>query len=249
MTDNAALRAISIMHERYPDNLSVHEIAAEVAFSRYYFTRMFRRTTGTSPGQYLTAIRMAAAKTLLATTALTVGEVVERVGYQSVGTFTTRFSTATGMSPARYRRQCGTLLDSTGCGLIWLPVLEWPARLSSLTLRGPLGGAFVVLTAPWDVASADQVVRLSGGATPSHAVAYRISDGRHVVGLAVIGLPECLCVFAATARHADGGRPPRLAIGVGTSVPVTAGRVTRVELTMADTAAVTPWRPGGRKLA
>src|SRR3954470_6663619 len=58
MTDNAALRAISIMHERYPENLSVHEIAAEVAFSRYYFTRMFRQSTGTSPGQYLTAIRM-----------------------------------------------------------------------------------------------------------------------------------------------------------------------------------------------
>lgn len=234
MMNDAASRAISLMSARYAENLSVHDIAAEAAFSRYYFTRMFRQCTGTSPGQYLTAIRMAAAKTLLATTRLSVSEVVERVGYQSVSTFTTRFSTATGMSPARYRRQSGALLDRTGLGLVWLPVLEWPARLSSLTLRGPLGGAFVVLTAPWDVASADQAVRLSNGGAPSHAVAYRISVRGNVVGIAVTGLPQCHCVFAATASRAANGRRARLAIGVGKPVAVTAGRVARVELAMSD---------------
>jgi AraC-like DNA-binding protein len=249
MTVDAAVRAISVMHERYPENLSVREIAAEVAFSRYYFTRMFHESTGTSPGQYLTAIRMAAAKSLLATTALPVGEVVERVGYQSVGTFTTRFSSAMGMSPARYRRQCATLPDRVGRGLVWLPVLDCPGRLSSLTRRGLLGSVFVVLTAPWAVASADQVVRLSNGETPPYAAAYRVTVGERVIGLVVLGLPECRCVFAATARRVTGEHRSTLAIGVSAPVQVTAGRLARVELPMACPVAATPWRPDRRRPA
>lgn len=46
---------------------------------------------------------MLTAEDLLVTTGLSFTEITYRVGYTSVGTFSTRFKLVTGMSPSRYR--------------------------------------------------------------------------------------------------------------------------------------------------
>jgi hypothetical protein len=56
-----------------------------------------------TPGRYLTAVRLFEAKRLLLTTSLTVSDIVCSVGYSSVGTFTSRFTRAVGMTPTQYR--------------------------------------------------------------------------------------------------------------------------------------------------
>lgn len=101
----AVLRAIDIMWEKYDQPLSLSQLAGEALFSRYYFSRVFRAETGTSPGRFLTAIRLFRAKNLLLETSLSVTDISYLVGYNSPGTFSSRFSLSVGMSPARYRQQ------------------------------------------------------------------------------------------------------------------------------------------------
>lgn len=96
-------QAISSIHARYYEPITLNDLASEVFISPFHFSRVFARATGVTPGRYLTAVRLFEAKRLLLTTSLTVSDVVCSVGYSSVGTFTTRFTRAVGMTPSRYR--------------------------------------------------------------------------------------------------------------------------------------------------
>ncbi|MFJ5228488.1 helix-turn-helix transcriptional regulator [Kitasatospora sp. NPDC088391] len=91
------------MWDRYEEPLSLDEIANTAILSKFYFSRVFRNLTGTSPGRFLSAVRLQRAKSLLQETDLSVTEISYRVGYNSLGTFTSRFTRSVGLSPARYR--------------------------------------------------------------------------------------------------------------------------------------------------
>ncbi|PDP84557.1 AraC family transcriptional regulator [Glycomyces fuscus] len=92
-----------MIRSRYSESLTLNGVAAEVFVSPYHFSRIFSRAVGLTPGRYLTAVRLFAAKRLLLTTELTVSDIVCSVGYNSVGTFTSRFTRLVGMSPTQYR--------------------------------------------------------------------------------------------------------------------------------------------------
>lgn len=100
---NAVERAISIMWDRYHEPLSLDAMANSAFLSRFYFSRLFRSKTGTSPGRFLTAIRLYKAKNLLLETDMSVTDIAYAVGYNSLGTFISRFTRSVGVSPARYR--------------------------------------------------------------------------------------------------------------------------------------------------
>ncbi|KZM73258.1 helix-turn-helix transcriptional regulator [Nocardia terpenica] len=99
----AVERAIETIWNRYDEPLTLAELADEAILSRFYFSRVFRMVTGTSPGRFLTAVRLFKAKNLLLATPMTVTEISYRVGYNSLGTFTSRFTRCVGMSPTQYR--------------------------------------------------------------------------------------------------------------------------------------------------
>ena len=82
-------------------------MARAAMFSKFHFSRIFRRVTGVSPGRFLSAIRLQEAKHLLVSTTLNVADISLRVGYNSVGTFSSRFTRSVGMSPTAYRRYRG----------------------------------------------------------------------------------------------------------------------------------------------
>jgi len=96
-------RAIAAMWDRYDQPLSLSEVADTAILSRFYFSRVFRSITGTSPGRFLAAIRLQRAKNILLESDLSVTDISYRVGYNSPGTFTSRFTSSVGMSPTRYR--------------------------------------------------------------------------------------------------------------------------------------------------
>lgn len=99
----AIQKAIAMMHQRYSEPLTLNHLAAEVFVSPFHFSRVFSRATGVTPGRYLTAVRLFAAKRLLLTTSMTVSDIVCGVGYSSVGTFTSRFTRLVGITPTSYR--------------------------------------------------------------------------------------------------------------------------------------------------
>src|SRR3954470_17763587 len=103
ITHFATEQAISTMWNRYADPLSLDEIADSAILSKFYFSRVFRSLTGTSPGRFLSAIRLFKAKNLLLQTDLSVTQVAYGVGYNSLGTFTSRFTRSVGVPPGRYR--------------------------------------------------------------------------------------------------------------------------------------------------
>ncbi|MEX5717411.1 helix-turn-helix transcriptional regulator [Geodermatophilus maliterrae] len=121
----AVRRAIAAMHERYYEPITLTELAAEVFVSPFHFSRIFAKATGVTPGRYLTAVRMFEAKRLLLTSSLTVSDIVCTVGYSSVGTFTSRFTRAVGMTPSQYREpQVNDLLVAVAPHFQRLPSLE-----------------------------------------------------------------------------------------------------------------------------
>jgi AraC family transcriptional regulator len=105
-------RAIDMMWERYSEPLTTSDLADEVFLSRFYFSRVFNEVTGTSPGRFLSTIRLFKAKNLLLQTAFSVGYISAMVGYNSVGTFTSRFTKSVGLSPMRYRDVAQSTMSS-----------------------------------------------------------------------------------------------------------------------------------------
>ncbi|MFJ6216170.1 helix-turn-helix transcriptional regulator [Streptomyces sp. NPDC092296] len=104
-------RTIDIMWNCHAEPLPLEKLAAEAMFSKFYYSRMFRDVTGTSPGRFLSAIRLFMAKRHLLESASSITDIAYRVGYNSLGTFTSRFTRSVGVSPGRYRfrASCGHL--------------------------------------------------------------------------------------------------------------------------------------------
>ena len=99
----AVEHAVSSMRTRYDEPITLHDLAAEVFVSPFHFSRVFSSTVGVSPGRFLTAVRLFEAKRRLLTSDETVADIVCSVGYSSVGTFTSRFTRAVGLTPGQYR--------------------------------------------------------------------------------------------------------------------------------------------------
>ena len=87
----------------YAKPLTIEQLAAMAGFSTFHFIRAFRAAFGRTPHQYLRARRLERAKELLETTAYPVTEVCDKVGFQSLGSFTTLFKKQCGATPAEYR--------------------------------------------------------------------------------------------------------------------------------------------------
>jgi AraC-like DNA-binding protein len=92
----------------HPERAHTNDSLAEVAsFSPYHFNRIFRRAIGVPPAQYLSALRIEKAKRLLLTTDASVTDICYSVGYNSLGTFITRFTNLVGFSPNALRHAVG----------------------------------------------------------------------------------------------------------------------------------------------
>jgi len=97
------LRAKDLADARYAEPLGVDDLARAARLSRAHFSREFRRAFGESPHAYLLTRRLERAAALLRTTDRSVAEICFAVGLASVGSFTSSFTRAFGVSPTRYR--------------------------------------------------------------------------------------------------------------------------------------------------
>jgi len=105
----AVERAIHTMKNNLGDRLTIDDLARSAMFSKFHFSRVFQRVTGVSPGRFLSAMRLAEAKRLLLATSITVADIGHQVGYNSVGTFSSRFRSSVGVPPITYRRLGGVM--------------------------------------------------------------------------------------------------------------------------------------------
>jgi AraC-like DNA-binding protein len=97
------LRARDLIDFRYAEPLDVCALARAAHASPSHFIREFRRAFGETPHRYLLTRRLERAAALLRTTDHSVLSICTEVGLSSVGSFTTSFKRAYGMTPTAYR--------------------------------------------------------------------------------------------------------------------------------------------------
>ncbi len=97
------LRARDLVDARYAESLDVADLARTAGLSRAHFSREFKSAFGESPHAYLLTRRLERAAALLRSTDRPVVEICFAVGLRSVGSFTTSFTRAYGMTPTGYR--------------------------------------------------------------------------------------------------------------------------------------------------
>ena len=89
--------------DNYGRELSINELASVAGMSPFHFAREFKRTTGTTPHQYLIKFRIERAKALLAESKIPLVEVSFRSGFSHQSHFTRLFHRVTGTTPHSYR--------------------------------------------------------------------------------------------------------------------------------------------------
>ncbi|SDH52600.1 AraC-type DNA-binding protein [Lentzea fradiae] len=93
-----------VIERRYPEPLSLREVAAAVSLSPGHLTSTVRRRTGRTVQEWITERRMVQARRLLAVTELTVSDIGRQVGFPDAGYFARTFGKLHGMSPTAWRR-------------------------------------------------------------------------------------------------------------------------------------------------
>lgn len=96
-------RAILLIQRHPARAWTVASLAEEVAMSRSAFAARFKELVGESPMQYVTWWRMNVALAQLKEEDISVGELADRLGYQSEAAFSRAFKRTIGMSPGAAR--------------------------------------------------------------------------------------------------------------------------------------------------
>jgi AraC-like DNA-binding protein len=97
-------RGRDLLASEYQSRVLLVQAAREACLSEFHFHRLFRATFGETPHDFLTRLRMQRAKSLLASER-TVTEVCFEVGYESLGSFSSKFHARFGRSPAEFQRE------------------------------------------------------------------------------------------------------------------------------------------------
>jgi AraC family transcriptional regulator len=94
---------LEYIHEHADQNLSLLEMAQQVQMSPYYFSRLFKQSTGLSPHQYLISHRIQQTKRLLATTKLSIAEIAAQAGFTDQSHLARHFKRQLGVPPSQFR--------------------------------------------------------------------------------------------------------------------------------------------------
>ena len=107
--DSEVINAVmTYINNHYREELSLEDVARFAGFSRYYFSRSFKRQTGYSFTDYLCQKRLQVAMDLLIRTNRSMRDVAIESGFGSVATFNRVFREKKGCTPTQYRAIYGT---------------------------------------------------------------------------------------------------------------------------------------------
>jgi AraC family transcriptional regulator len=102
---SARLRRIKeLVHAKIEDDLGLDEMAESVGLSTAHFARMFRKSTGETPHQFVLRQRLARAKAMLRAPDARVLDVAVACGFKTQQHFAQVFRDAWGVSPTEYRQ-------------------------------------------------------------------------------------------------------------------------------------------------
>ena len=100
--------AMTYINNHYREDLCLEDVAKFSGFSRYYFSRSFKKQTGYSFKDYLCQKRLQVAMDMLIRTNRPMRDVAMESGFGSVATFNRVFRENKGCTPTQYRAIYGT---------------------------------------------------------------------------------------------------------------------------------------------
>ena len=89
--------------QNYKRSISLEDVSAFTGFSKYYFSRVFKRQTGVSFSEYLRQKRVRMAESLLIHSRLSIQDIASDSGFGSVASFNRAFREARSCTPSKYR--------------------------------------------------------------------------------------------------------------------------------------------------
>src|ERR1700685_3453943 len=112
---SARLRRIKeLVHAKMEDDLSLDELAQSVGLSTAHFARMFRKSTGETPHQFVLRQRVERAKAMLRAPDARVLDVAVACGFKIQQHFAQVFRDVCGISPTGYRQNFLGCEDTPG---------------------------------------------------------------------------------------------------------------------------------------
>jgi AraC-like DNA-binding protein len=89
--------------QNYQQPIDLKQIAQKAFLSKFHFHRLFTGIYKKTPHQYVTYLRLEAAKALLAKEGISITDVCGMIGFESLGSFSSLFRKQSGHSPQYYR--------------------------------------------------------------------------------------------------------------------------------------------------
>src|SRR5580692_7298940 len=108
------LRARDYLGACYRERVTLDNAASHACLSPFHFQRLFAQAFGETPHEFVTRLRMEHAKKLLLAGNHNVTDICFDAGYESLGSFSTRFHSLTGLSPAAFRRESRRVFGTSG---------------------------------------------------------------------------------------------------------------------------------------
>ncbi|RSK54690.1 helix-turn-helix domain-containing protein [Bacillus canaveralius] len=105
--------ALEFIHNKYQDEITLHEVAHHVYLSDCYFSRLFKAEMKISFIEYLKKYRLNQAKRLLKMTSFPIEVIANNTGFANASYFTTTFKRMEGKTPTEYRGDFVKLFDKT----------------------------------------------------------------------------------------------------------------------------------------
>jgi AraC family transcriptional regulator len=100
--------ALELLHDRWREELTVTQIAADVGVHAVHLARTFRRHCGCTPGEFARFRRLERSLALLRGTRLSLAEVALDSGFADQSHFSRTFARCFGLPPGEYRRLLGS---------------------------------------------------------------------------------------------------------------------------------------------
>jgi AraC family transcriptional regulator len=106
---------VKFINANLDKNISLAELANILQLSPYHFAHLFKKSTNTSPHQYLIRCRIEQAKELIVMSDLPLATIAQTVGFASQGHFTYHFKRCVGVTPKVFSQRLArhaTLIES-----------------------------------------------------------------------------------------------------------------------------------------
>lgn len=95
------MSACTFIEQNCRQHVTLAGTAAHLGYSPEHLSRLFRRVTGKTFKSYVDFVKIAEARRLLLGENLTIGEIADQLGYDSIGSFSRAFSRVCHIAPSR----------------------------------------------------------------------------------------------------------------------------------------------------